>query len=78
MHKQEYRITTHIIQLRKIMNMKNNILKSLFIALTLVLGVNNAWAVDHTGGYVYFLKPSTWTGSKVMMFIGHKDRKSVV
>lgn len=26
--------------------MKNNILKSLFIALTLVLGVNNAWAIS--------------------------------
>ena len=57
--------------------MKNNILKSLFIALTLVLGVNNAWAVDHTGGYVYFLKPSTWTESKVMMFIGHNSYTSV-
>lgn len=59
------------------MNMKNNILKSLFIALTLVLGVNNAWAVNHTGGYVYFLKPSTWTESTVMMFIGKSNYTSV-
>ena len=58
--------------------MKNNILKSLFIALTLILGVSNAWgAVDHTGGYIYFLKPSTWTESKVMMFIGHNSYTSV-
>lgn len=34
-------------------------------------------AVDHTGGYIYFLKPSTWTESKVMMFIGHNDYTSV-
>ena len=78
MHKQEYRITTLIIQLRKIMNMKNNILKSLFIALTLIFGVSKAWgAMDHTGGYIYFLKPSTWTESKVMMFIGHNSYTSV-
>ena len=57
--------------------MKNNILKSLFLALTLILGVNNAWAVNHTGGYVYFLKPSTWTESTVMMFIGKSDYTSV-
>ena len=41
------------------------------------MGVHNAWAVDHTGGYVYFLKPSTWTESKVMMFIGHNSYTSV-
>ena len=57
--------------------MKNNILKSIFIVLTLVLGVNNAWAVNHTGGYVYFLKPSTWTESTVMMFIGKSNYTSV-
>lgn len=34
-------------------------------------------AVDHTGGYIYFLKPSTWTASKVMMFIGHNSYTSV-
>ncbi len=33
--------------------------------------------VDHTGGYVYFLKPSTWTASYVMMFIGHDSYTSV-
>ena len=57
--------------------MKSNLLKSIFISLILVMGVNNAWAVDHTGGYVYFLKPSTWTESKVMMFIGHNSYTSV-
>lgn len=34
-------------------------------------------AVNHTGGYVYFLKPSTWTESTVMMFIGHDSYTSV-
>ncbi len=33
--------------------------------------------VNHTGGYVYFLKPSTWTESTVMMFIGHDSYTSV-
>ena len=39
--------------------------------------VETVEAVDHTGGYVYFLKPSTWTSSKVMMFIGHNSYTSV-
>lgn len=47
------------------------------ILILLLLGVSNAWAVDHTGGYIYFLKPSTWTESKVMMFIGHNSYTSV-
>ena len=42
--------------------MKNNILKSLFIALTLILGVNNAWAATFSGGEILVLKPnSNWT-----------------
>ena len=47
------------------------------ILILLLMGVNSVWAVDHTGGYVYFLKPSTWTESKVMMFIGHDSYTSV-
>ena len=47
------------------------------ILILLLMGVSNAWAVNHTGGYVYFLKPSTWTESKVMMFIGHNSYTSV-
>lgn len=47
------------------------------ILILLLMGVNNAWAVNHTGGYVYFLKPSTWTESTVMMFIGHDSYTSV-
>ena len=47
------------------------------ILILLLMGVNSAWAVDHTGGYIYFLKPSTWTESKVMMFIGHNSYTSV-
>ena len=57
--------------------MKHNLLKSVVIAVSLFLGVSNIWAVDHTGGYIYFLKPSTWTESKVMMFIGHDSYTSV-
>lgn len=33
--------------------------------------------VNHTGGYIYFLKPSTWTETYVMMFIGHSSYTSV-
>ena len=33
--------------------------------------------VNHSGGYIYFLKPSTWTDSTVMMFIGHDSYTSV-
>ena len=47
------------------------------ILILLLMGVNSAWAVNHTGGYVYFLKPSTWTESTVMMFIGKNDYTSV-
>ena len=47
------------------------------ILILLLLGVSNAWAENHTGGYIYFLKPSTWTESKVMMFIGHDSYTSV-
>ena len=47
------------------------------ILILLLMGVSNAWAVNHTGGYVYFLKPSTWTESTVMMFIGKNDYTSV-
>lgn len=70
MHNQEHSTTTHIIQLRKIMNMKNNILKSLFIALTLVLGVNNAWAYDQSAVDLYFDNSTAkWTNCYV--YIGH-------
>lgn len=34
-------------------------------------------SVNHTGGYIYFLKPSTWTSTYVMMFIGHDSYTSV-
>lgn len=33
--------------------------------------------VDHSGGYIYFLKPSTWTSTYVMMFIGHDTYTAV-
>ena len=55
--------------------MKNNILKSLFLALTLVLGVNNAWA-EVTGGEIYFdAYTSNWTSnlSTVEYVISHKS-----
>lgn len=57
--------------------MKHNLLKSVIISVILLMGVSNAWGVDHTGGYIYFLKPSTWTESKVMMLIGHDSYTSV-
>ncbi len=45
---------------------------------TLMVGtISTANAVDHTGGYIYFLKPSTWTETYVMMFIGHSSYTSV-
>lgn len=34
-------------------------------------------SVNHTGGYIYFLKPSTWTDTYVMMFIGHDSYTAV-
>ena len=50
--------------------MKNNILKSIFISLILVLGTANAWAYDlAANSYVYFEKPNSW--SCVQFMIGH-------
>lgn len=50
--------------------MKNNILKSLFIALTLVLGVNNAWAYNQSAVDLYFdNSEAKW--SKCYVYIGH-------
>ena len=52
--------------------MKNNILKSLFIALTLILGVSNAWGAVK-GGEIYFdVLTSGWgTVSSVEYVISH-------
>ena len=47
------------------------------LTLLFTIGVGQVWAVNHTGGYIYFLKPSTWTDSKVMMFIGHDSYTAV-
>lgn len=47
------------------------------LTLLFTIGVGQVWAVNHTGGYIYFLKPSTWTESKVMMFIGHNSYTAV-
>ena len=59
--------------------MKNNILKSLFIALTLVLGVNNAWAASEGSSWydwassenVYFDNTNS-SYSNVSMLIGRQ------
>ena len=59
--------------------MKNNILKSLFIALTLVLGVNNTWAASEGSSWydwassenVYFDNTNS-SYSNVSMLIGRK------
>ena len=59
------------------------LLTLLMLLSTTSLGISAAQVelantgVNHTGGYVYFLKPSTWTESKVMMFIGHNGYTSV-
>ncbi len=66
---------------KQFLNLLQGYTKGIRMTATLILllmGVSNAWgAVNHTGGYVYFLKPSTWTESKVMMFIGHNSYTSV-
>lgn len=72
------------------MKTKNIFKRALTLLLTLLmlmssttLGLSAAQVdvaetgVDHTGGYVYFLKPSTWTETYVMMFIGHSSYTSV-
>ena len=52
--------------------MKNNILKSIFISLILVIGVSNAWGGSHTSGHVYFDNTKTnWT--TISMFIGQSN-----
>ena len=38
--------------------MKSNLLKSIFISLILVMGVNNAWGVTFSGGEILVLKPN--------------------
>ena len=49
--------------------MKTNLLKSIFISLILVMGVSNAWAVDFTGGKIYFRNDVTnWTTSNIQIF----------
>ena len=57
--------------------MKNNILKSIFISLILLVGATNAWAYNLTANsYVYFEKPSNWTQSYVAFMIGHNSYSS--
>ena len=49
--------------------MRNHLLKSIFISLILVMGVSNAWAVDFTGGKIYFRNDVTnWTTSNIQIF----------
>ena len=51
-------------------NMKHNILKSLFISLILVMGVNSAWAYDQSAVDLYFDNSTAqWTNCYV--YIGH-------
>lgn len=51
--------------------MKNNILKSLFIALTLVLGVINSWAYDIKCTFIYDNSKTKW--SSVQLMVGHNS-----
>ena len=49
--------------------MRNRLLKSIFISLILLMGVSNAWAVDFTGGKIYFRNDVTnWTTSNIQIF----------
>ena len=49
--------------------MRNQLLKSIFVSLILVMGVSNAWAVDFTGGKIYFRNDVTnWTTSNIQIF----------
>ncbi len=51
-------------------NMKHNTLKSIFISLILVMGVNNAWAYDQSAVDLYFDNSTAkWTNCYV--YIGH-------
>ena len=57
-------------------NMKTNLLKSLFISLILVMGVNNVWALDASNAIVYYDNTaSNW--SDVQILIGHSTWSSV-
>ena len=65
--------------------MKTNLLKSIFISLILILGVSNTWAIDFSGGYIYFdnsiginqtyiqlcARQSEWTGVSTMTNISN-------
>ena len=66
--------------------MKTNLLKSIFISLILLMGVNNAWAdIAFSGGYIYFdnsiginqtyiqlcARQSSWTGVSTMTNISN-------
>ncbi len=46
-------------------------------AVAVTVELADAGNVNHTGGYVYFLAPSNWTSTYVMMFIGRDDYTSV-
>ena len=52
--------------------MKNNLLKSIFISLILLMGVGNAWGYGLAASqYVYFEKPADW--SNVSLLLGHNS-----
>ena len=56
-------------------NMKRNILKSIFISLILVMGVNSAWAINQSNVDLYFdNSTSKWTNCYV--YIGHDSYTS--
>jgi hypothetical protein len=62
------------------MNKKSNLLKSIFISLILVMGVNNAWAATWSfngTSYMYFHNKARWTDTNKMLFIGKNDWSSV-
>ena len=53
--------------------MKTNLLKSIFISLILLMGVNNAWAYDYGGTNVYYYFANTDSWSNVYLYIWNSD-----
>ena len=53
--------------------MKTNLLKSIFISLILVMGVNNAWAYNYGGTNVYYYFANTGSWSNVYLYIWNNN-----
>ena len=56
--------------------MKNNILKSIFISLILLVGATNAWALDFTSGTIVYFDNTETQWSKIYLRVGKSDYNS--